>query len=240
MLSKSTMNKIKLALIFFRDYKCNPFSNNRYLYSEKYSNCPMMEIDRFHIIQSNSQGWCYVHIPKCGGTSIKKVLGVELNGHPILSEMLAQGLKKDLEVFTLCRNPYHRLVSAYEYMKKWGEFNRYFYELVLFQYPTFESFVLGWLTVENCQKWPHFVPQFEFINTKYNEVNIVFVKLERIDVEWSKVESITGVSNHMRHDNSTGEKTYSEYYVNPVVEQKVFEIYKKDFLIFGYSRNEGV
>lgn len=240
MLGKSVMVKLKLALIFVYENKCNPFSRKRYVYSKKYSNCPMMEVDKLHIIQANSRGWCYVHIPKCGGTSIKKSLSVELNGHPILSEMLELGLKKDTKVFTLCRNPYHRLVSAYEYMKKWGEYNRYFYELILFQYPTFESFVLGWLSVENCQKWPHFVPQFEFVNISNDDINVLFVKLENIAVDWASIEAVTGVYNSMSHDNSTGEKDYSEYYVNSEVENKVFNVYKEDFQRFGYFRREGI
>ena len=76
--------------------------------------------------------WAFVHIPKTGGTSLSKVLGNIPNttnpaGHDSL-RIIETNLSEYFK-FTLVRNPFTRIASAY------------FHEIRKTGYMTFESFL---------------------------------------------------------------------------------------------------
>lgn len=71
-------------------------------------------------ITRNIKELWFIHIPKCGGTSIKKAIGVN-TGHQTLSSMKKSMADKHYNnsfKFSFVRNPYSRLQSLYMFNKK--------------------------------------------------------------------------------------------------------------------------
>jgi len=90
----------------------------------------------------------FVHIPKTGGTSLlyNHLIGKD---RPFsLGHMYARHypLQYHPKLFTIVRNPYSRLVSAYMFMKRGGFNNNASYRKLIGSYPTFESWILHGLT----------------------------------------------------------------------------------------------
>ena len=69
----------------------------------------------------------FLHLPKTGGTSINKFFNDKFDnnerdfGHPYLSDYKCNNFD-DYFKFTVVRNPYDRLVSAFFYMKEYSNF----------------------------------------------------------------------------------------------------------------------
>jgi len=215
-----------------------PTRANRYVFSRVYSDLVMSEVDLLYVQKANANGYIFMHLPKCGGTSVKTALSVDLNGHPFLADMLSCGLNKDMEVFTVCRNPYARLVSSYEYLKKWGEYNRTFKSLVLDQFSDFESFVFGWLNDETINRWIHFVPQVEFLKVAGVVRLDFFIQLEEVDNKWidvrNRYSNVKDLGRENSNSNSNSNSSWAAYY-NDDLRKKVYSLYKADFEFFGYK-----
>lgn len=123
------------------------------------------------------------------------------------------------------RNPYDRLVSAYEFIKK----NRASNEKQWFN--TFDEFV------DNLYQLEHYLPMSKYCflyGKNIIEYVIRFESLEqdiknmlaRIGYEWNKP---------FPHMQKTKHKPYKEYY-NKSLQDKVYDIYKKDFEMFKYNK----
>ncbi|PTB82515.1 hypothetical protein C9933_01775, partial [Methylophaga nitratireducenticrescens] len=123
----------------------------------------------------------FVHIPKCAGISINKSLFGNLAGrHTTLDDYIKIFEPKAIEnyfKFTIVRNPWDRVVSAYFFLLKGGlnSQDKTFFDQELSGYPDFDSFVRNWLNKENIWKWHHFRPQFHYILDTHNKVSLDFI-----------------------------------------------------------------
>ncbi|MFB6271834.1 MAG: sulfotransferase family 2 domain-containing protein [Salinibacter sp.] len=146
--------------------------------------------------------------------------------------------------FSFVRNPYTRLVSAYEYLRRgghpaWPE-NQQFGEEVIESYEGFQPFVLQWLR-PNRTEWPlpHFYPQTHFL-TLDDQLAVDFLgHVETIEEDFATVCDHFGVEASLPQANATpGEcDPLGGYYDSEVVMQRVQEVYRSDFERFGYSRD---
>lgn len=76
---------------------------------------------RWH--QQNVQDFVFIHINKCGGTSLERGLGIPFLNHDTAAERLAVLGPEEFQRrfrFTLVRNPYDRYISKYFYDDKSG------------------------------------------------------------------------------------------------------------------------
>jgi hypothetical protein len=147
------------------------------------------------MVCQNSYDFAFYHMNKCGGTSIRKILA-RLDrhfkqvgkGHEPLGKK--KKLNKYKHVYVNIRNPFHRIVSMYEFEKqilsipaagnklyKHGipiDFNDYLYNF--------------WLSNEN--KIPEFFTQQDllFVEGKLPE-NVQLIKLEEVDQHWPSIIS---------------------------------------------------
>ncbi len=189
-----------------------------------------------------SKNILFIHIPKTGGNSF-------LN-HPFYLEKIvhlghfeAQKLdytKNNYDtIFTIVRNPYSRLVSAYFYLKKGGMKNKLdlSYQKLLEPYDTFDSFV------KHIKEEPefineiiHMVPQVDFIYDKklgllvddilYNE-NLnedFFIFCDKYSNTCPKI----------LEENKSKHNDYKTYY-NKELQDIVYNLYKDDFVKLGYN-----
>lgn len=110
----------------------------------------------------------FIHIPKCAGVSVKKALyGSRPGAHSTLSDYTCIFSLKEICTyfkFTVVRNPWDRLVSAYHFLKKGGmnDADREWAQSNISEYEDFESFVVNWLNKDNIWKYYHFYPQHYF------------------------------------------------------------------------------
>jgi hypothetical protein len=224
-------------ILFTLKNKKYPTRENRFKTSLSYPDLVMAEVDLLYIQKSNFTGSIFVHLPKCGGTSVKSALSLDLYGHPFLADMLLNGLNKGVNVCTVSRNPYARLVSSYEYLKKGGEYNRTFKSLVLDRFDSFEDFIINWLDEESIHTWIHLVPQVEFLKVDNKVVVDCYIKLENIDDEWSAIKKYFSSAEKLevKNSSSTSERDWADYY-NDDLKSKVYSLYKADFEYFGYEK----
>lgn len=189
----------------------------------------------------------FVQIPKNASSSIHKVLENQTDvnhNHRTYIEVLSENDPELIESyysFAICRNPYDRFVSAYEYMKQnsGGEWNPTFEEAV----DEFYSRGSHFYTTEDIIFWP----QHRFVTIK----NIILVddiiKYEEMNNQWSNIvekickttpSSFSKPGSIIPRENITyirEERKWQDYY-NDDLKDKVYHLYKKDFELFGYKK----
>jgi len=183
----------------------------------------------------------YIHIPKTGGVSINQRLFNNLGS----SHMTIKGCSlifSKLEFdsyykFSVVRNPFDRLASAYFFLKESGfhEKDQQWFSENLSKYNTFQDFVINWVNKKNVYSSIHFIPQYEFvcINDKLS-IDEVF-KLEEIDAAYKKIARKLNIKDMTLSKLNAGKNKidYMELYDKKSL-AIVENIYKKDFVIFDY------
>lgn len=221
----------------------------RHLFKKKYPN-------KFYSTQkmrseSNQEGYSFkpfdeleaifVHIPKCAGVSINKsIFGSLAGGHTTLEEYLdifeASSIQNYFK-FTIVRNPWDRLVSAYFFLRNGGfsEKDSEWYEEEISQFECFESFVKEWLTRENIWKWHHFRPQYHYFLDKHNKCQLDFLGfLENIDKDIEYIFEHIGIEASIAKSNKSEHRSYIEYYDEEMIDI-VQKVYEEDIKILGYT-----
>lgn len=214
---------------------------------------------------SHKHKFIFVHIPKCGGTSIELALlkkeGIELpcNKIELLSneqkqeysigyryqDTMAQHRtisqyktkhKKEYFTFTFSRNPWERLLSEYFYIKK--ENGCKCMELNFNkQFPTFNDFVKN--NGIKCGWRGHDSLQIDFILNSNQDKVIDFIgRCENLQEDFNIVCDKIGIAREqLPHAYKTKHKHYTEYY-DDETRQIVAEKYAKDIEYFGYKFGE--
>lgn len=183
----------------------------------------------------------FVHIPKCAGMSIKKVLyGNRAGGHTTLSSYANVFSPSEMShyfKFTVVRNPWDRLVSAYHFLKVGGmnEYDATWAQENLAEYTSFRDFVMTWLNKENIMKIYHFQPQSHFITDKHQALSVDFIAfLENIDKDFEYISKKVNPSAIMQVKNKSDHKDYKDYYDAEMI-LKVADIYAEDIQLLGYN-----
>jgi hypothetical protein len=187
----------------------------------------------------------FVHIPKTAGVSIcRSLFGNLAGGHTTIHTYQMIFDKNEFDnyfKFTFVRNPWDRLVSAYNFLKSGGMStadNRWI-EKNLFNFHDFDNFVLRGIKRKNIKKYLHFRPQHEYVcepRNKRPRVNFIGF-YENIQNDFNYVKQKLGISTSLIKANviqSNGKGDYKEYYT-PATKKIVSDVYKKDIEIFGYD-----
>jgi hypothetical protein len=184
----------------------------------------------------------FVHVPKCAGISVNRSLfGNLAGGHTTLEQYLTVFEPKHILnyfKFTIVRNPWDRVVSAYFFLQQ-GGFNKWdkqFYDDELAKYDSFDAFVSEWLTVpENLTKHHHFRMQSDYILDKYNKVTLDFIGyLENIDQDFDYISKKIGVRTPLPKSNASSRSSYTHYY-NETTKEIIAQTYKTDIELLGYN-----
>tara|TARA_B100000963_G_C22489808_1_gene608725 strand:- start:156 stop:725 length:570 start_codon:yes stop_codon:yes gene_type:complete len=174
--------------------------------------------------------WAYVHIPKTGGTTIKKLLkGVDGNVSLTNHSPITSINNEDIFTFTFVRNPFTRFMSLYYHecrkVKDTIQLNKF---------------------VENVtDNYFLYMPQSYYINEdksnlsfigKYesfiNDLNLV---LNKFDIQ-NKIPHLNRNPIYNKHPQLNSDKYYSQ-----ILSQEkwavewIRERYKDDFKIFNYG-----
>ena len=190
---------------------------------------------------SNKHKYIFVHVPKCGGTSIEKQL-LELEGIPFPhgdtplkhldkstgeQYLLGRGRQHftidqypdiDYFKFTFVRNPWCRMVSEYIWRKRIYNCPDY----------TFRQFILNPPTSKSAN---HLWPQLWFMKDEMDFIG----KFENLQKDFDYVMNRLNLPQQkLTHENCTLHKPYRDYY-DDETEEVVAERYKDDINCFGYE-----
>ena len=201
---------------------------------------------------SHKHKFIFIHIPKCGGTSIESLFGGSVCGwdgdnnlwkqHCSLNQIKSI-YKIDIDKyykFTFVRNPWDRAVSDYKWwIRRKSPFRR------LLNNSTLKDYLLGRNGYEYINhlnnrtgRGDHFYEQSSFIFVKnINKMDFIG-RFENLQEDFNVVCDKIGIpQQQLPHKNKTKHKHYTEYY-DDETKQMVAEKYAKDIEYFGYEFGE--
>lgn len=182
----------------------------------------------------------YIHIPKCAGSSVKFWLkhvcdkkAVSRGGHPTYEYYSNKYNIEEYYKFTIVRNPFDRLVSAYNYLKRGGRGGKHdtraSEELKTYN---FNQFVEKIELLK--QKYIHFQSQMHFIgNVKhFNHVG----RLEDLNQTVTTLVSDLSIDTPLifPHENKQQHGQYRLYYDQETIDI-VSRVYKHDIDTLNYD-----
>ncbi len=187
----------------------------------------------------------FVHIPKAAGVSVARGLyGNMAFGHRKLCDykrIFRPAIFDAMYKFTIVRNPFDRLHSAYSFLKTGGmsAADQEFSDLVLSAYPDFRAFVLDGLHEQRVQEYFHFIPQHDFlVNQDGNLADIDFVgRFETLSQDFALISEQVNPAAQLKHENkSTGRERgdYRRHYTPEMVD-RVSAVYGKCMQLLDYG-----
>jgi hypothetical protein len=190
----------------------------------------------------------FVHIPRTGGTSVKDLCKFRLHkvdSHLTYTEIVEK-LKREGKAFdfsfAVVRNPWARLVSAYEYAKmdksRWhdnvnGKRPHPDYNAV--KGKSFEEVVKMKIDGYNFKHPSLRFDQAHFIADKEGEILVDYiVHLENFAKEFKSIEKKLGITKALGFSNKSDCKQDYQTYYTEETKKAVAKIYKQDIALFGY------
>jgi hypothetical protein len=185
----------------------------------------------------------FVHIPKCAGVSVAKSLfGNRGGGHKTIIQYQLIFTSREFNTyykFTIVRNPWDRLVSAFTFLKQGGliKDDQVWAEKNISCFPDFHSFVINWVNTQNIYSYYHFIPQHEFLlEPKTQKIRVDFVgKFETLEQDHKTICEKLNISASLSKQNKTMGRLdeYRKYYDHQM-RNIVANVYQRDIELFGY------
>jgi hypothetical protein len=201
-----------------------------------------------------ANGVYFVHIPKTGGTSIAKTIGLSKFSHIKAWELYASKNSKLLKTnfsFGVVRNPIDRFISLFNYARM--DRSYYHDNLSNPENPSFPRHLdynkLKNSSVRECAKflirnelkhdmeWNQWLPQYTWLYDK-SATKLLVNKVYRF-------ENLTELKGDLKNKgfefsdfpvlNVSGYKNYEESNLDEDTLQILLNYYKKDFELFGYK-----
>lgn len=239
---KSIANLLPSALqVELRRYKFRLLEPKKF---QHYKYLRQAESDTGYSLRSFDQNKCiYIHIPKCAGISVSNSLfNSKAGGHlTAIDYQLIFSHKEfhDYFKFAFVRNPWDRLYSAYTFMKKGGRHpgDKRWADKHLSSFNDFESFVKGWVTVENVRSSTHFKSQYEYIFSPSGENLVDFIGYyENLRKDFEHIKQKLGIKADLLTLNKTGLTTakFKNQYTSEM-KQIVADVYQDDIETLNYN-----
>ena len=169
----------------------------------------------------------FVHVPKCGGTSILTQREIELANdagspsHQLISEM---PLAKHFKTFTFVRSPYTKIYSAYSFCKR----NESRAKTMGIENLTFEEFILSLPAKIESRL---FIPQWDFVTINGDYAVDLTGKFETLQEDW---ELISGATMKLPRENTGDGQRWAVW--TDEMKDIVYDRYKVDFKMFDYDK----
>jgi hypothetical protein len=198
----------------------------------------------------NEKKVIFLHIGKTGGFSVEKALGLPPRDYrkfcpeflfgvnkgvmvqharlPYLEQFMTEPQKKFYK-FTIIRNPWDRMVSAFYYLKP----------AHLKAFGSFES----WLEHKHQSvvsgRWgegSHFVPQIEYTHRNGKQIVDKIIRFENLGQEFRRMCRLNGIeASELQKLNASRlrDKRLEDY--TPKTRQMVYEMYQTEIEHFGFK-----
>lgn len=185
----------------------------------------------------------FVHIPKTGGSSIWKMYSDvfyiwdhDLRRHNYLRFPLYGDFKVENHSFTIVRNTWDRIYSAYSYLRKGGSNQRDLedYYTYINDYADFEDFILNGLDRAALSQL-HFIPQLFWIA---NDFKVKTDEVLRYDNFIPRLEEIvTGLGKEWKGlpiFNKSNGGDFKEQYNQEMID-KVAKLFRQEIEFFDFT-----
>lgn len=188
----------------------------------------------------------FVQIPKNASSAIHRIMENQTDNqhnHATYLDVLSSNDPELIESyysFAICRNPYDRLVSAYEFLRQgsWQHDDLDFEQLVNHFYKMGPHFYTNYDVF--------FWPQHRFVTIKKIVLVDKIMRYESLDADWPEVQQkimaqvpprFSSLPDTLKLENKSEYKTkhWEEYYT-PELKKMVYELYQRDFEIFEYEK----
>ena len=183
----------------------------------------------------------FIHIPKNAGNTVLRQLGC-YGAH----ESYADYLKKDMRrfkqyyKFSIVRNPWDRMVSAWAFLKSGGSHleDKMYAKKYIEPFNSFDDFVTAWINKRYVFKMVHFYPQWAFICNLAGNIQMDFlIRFEELEAGLATVNkklSLGWPEKLPCRNPSSREKSYQDYY-SEESKQIIANVYQTDIEMFGYK-----
>lgn len=174
----------------------------------------------------------FIQNPKTGSQSISNDYyrcGYQF-GHMFAKDYPIEGRRLVIS----CRNPYTRLLSGYNFMMSGGHFQNVTYVLFKYLYPTFEEFVINGLNPRLLDTTIYYKEPF-FKQSNYWRDDIPKENIIRFENLKENCKRILG-PGLKSHYNRCNFKKKDNIIFTEQMQDKIYNLYKEDFDIFGYDK----
>jgi hypothetical protein len=194
---------------------------------------------------SHDYKFIFLHIPKTAGLSIIKILDkynpdeIYYYSHPRIRKYnKVKNKNLNYFVFTFVRNPFSRILSAFNYLKNGGVNiqdrrirNRYKLDEI-----DFKTFVKNNIKNDSINT-DHFKPQLHYLDYDVKKINFIG-KFENLHEDFNTICDKIGIPRQeLPHKNKSKHKHYTEYY-DDETREIVAEKYAMDIEYFDYRFGE--
>lgn len=171
--------------------------------------------------------WIFCHIPKNAGVSIKKTIVSQITDP---AHKVYERVESDPFSFAFVRNPYTRVISAYQYLKAGGmcELDRLDAENYISGLEFSQFVKLRLQQASDSQQ--HFRPQWTWIPNGVSYLG----RVESIDSDLSEICKIIGLDTPILKKENQSPKEPIE--LTPELKEIIYQVYKEDFIRFGYQK----
>jgi len=181
-------------------------------------------------------GVVFIHVPRVAGSSVNHLLYGKTLGHFRASHALKLIKYQDIDLpsFSLVRNPYDRLISAYNFAKLgntsvMGISNPEFYKTRSFR--SFDSFLNEWLSEQNLAVVDEvFRPQTYFLNATMSHFPSKVFMLNQMNELSLYLSDLLGVDISLPSINSSSHYSDQSYAsLSECSKRTIEQLYRSDF-----------
>ena len=191
---------------------------------------------RYLLKQRIAGRYVFIHINKCGGTSVEAALGIPVKIHDTARlRRLKLGRRRWEEAFTfaLVRHPYSRLISFYKYRTRYNQTG-------LRDDRPLD--INAWIRATLVDRDPAyydaprmFAPCFDWISDRSGRIIVDYVaKIETIGEQWPIIQERTGQTMLLPVYNASGSALGWEV-LDVEARRIIQEQFRKDFEELGYE-----
>ncbi len=180
----------------------------------------------------------FIHIPKVAGKSIAHALyGMDPKHHKLRSfESLNAEKFHEFFKFGFVRDPWSRLYSTYNHLRKQNKESPYGKFYWVEKYDSFERFVSYGLSKEIIDRYLFLNSQYSYLCDSSGLIGVDFVgRLESVDKDFNFVAGRIGSTEPLSVIGAADNRqSYKDSYTSNLVDQ-VAKLYEDDVEGFGYS-----
>lgn len=184
----------------------------------------------------------FFHIPKTAGVAVSQSLFGNLGlGHINIEGARQRFSDEEFRVyfkFTIVRNPYSRVYSAFHFLKNGGfSIRDEAWALEnLAGIDDFQSFVHDWLTPDHCELMTHFLPQYKFVTClDSGRIELDFIgRYERLNKDFKIIKRNMKNRQKLKTKNITPPKP--PLVLTNEMRDVIHCCYAKDFELFDYPK----